>query len=806
MLNDLRYAVRNLARKPLFASVAIVTLALGIGANAAIFTVVNAVLLRPLPYPEPRQLMMVWTYNPQQGFDKDVATYPNFDDWRRESRTFERMSAYAGGSVTLTGSGDPAQIRASFVTPEFFETMGVAPEIGRAFEAREASAGAERVAVLSDGLWRRRFGGDRSIVGRNVTLNGAGYQVVGVMPQGFAHPEDAELWAPLAPTGAFAGLFPSRGSFWLTVVGRLKPGVSRVTAQAEMDGIASRLREKYPENAGQGVRLVSLHDEIVGDVRPALLVLLGAVCLVLLIACANVANLLLTRAASRHKELAIRAALGAGRARIVRQMLTESLVLSTLGGGAGLLLAAWGVELLQRLAPSSVPRLALVAIDARVLGYTIAASLATGVLFGIMPAFQGAASAAHEFLKEGGRSGTEGSRGRRVRSVVAMAELAVALVLLIGAGLLVRSFIAINRVDLGFRPSSVLALRIELPQQKYQEPARTSAFYEQLTARLASLPGVERAAAGTSILLSRLPASATISVEGRPPLPQGATNVPVPFDSVTPGYFGTLGIPLVRGRLITDGDTPQSQRVVVVNESFATRFFSGDDALGRRVTFDDPSQPDARWSTIVGVVRDTRRGGLDRPAWAELYFPHRQRPDRRMHVLVRTAGNPTAVARAAQAEVWALDRDQPVTSVRTIDELLARSEANRRFTGLLLGLFAAVALTLAAIGLYAVIAYSTAQRTHEIGVRMALGAASSDVMRLVLGEGVAMAAAGVALGLAGAAALTKLMAGLLFGVTARDPVTFGAGAALLMGVAVLASYIPARRAMRVEPIAALRAE
>jgi putative ABC transport system permease protein len=457
--------------------------------------------------------------------------------------------------------------------------------------------------------------------------------------------------------------------------------MSRASAQAEMDAIAARLETQYPENAGQGVRLNPLHDEIVGDVRPALLVLLGAVCCVLLIACANVANLLLTRAASRQKELAIRAALGASRPRLVRQMLTESLVLSAVGGAAGLLLAAWGVEMLQAIAPPSVPRLTSVAIDARVLGYTLMASVMTGLVFGAIPAFQGAASAANESLKEGGRAGTEGIRGRRARTVLAVTELAAALVLLIGAGLLVRTFVAIGRLDPGFEPRHVLALRLELPRLKYAEPARVSAFYDRLLARFATLPGVEGAAGGTSLLLSRLPQSSAISIEGQPRQSATATNIPVPYDSVTPGFFKILRIPLVRGRFFTDADGPDTERVVLVNDAFTARFFPGRDAIDHRVTFGDPSRPETRWFRIVGVVADTRRGGFDRPAWAEVYFAHRQQSDRRMFVVLRTTGDPAGLARAAQAAVWDVDRDQPVTSVRTLEQLLHRPAARHLCRG-----------------------------------------------------------------------------------------------------------------------------
>jgi putative ABC transport system permease protein len=806
MNHDLLYALRSLKKKPIFTIVAIVTLALGIGANAAIFTVVNAVLLRPLPYPDPDRLMFLWTYNPRQGFDKDVGTFPNYQDWMRQSTSFENMTAYTGAGFTLTGAGDPAQVRGAVVTANFFDTLGVAPAFGRGFTPEQWTVGGADVALLGHGLWQSRFGSDPIVIGRTISLNGIARRVVGVMPHGFAHPEDAEVWVPLAHTRQFASLLQSRGSYWLTIIGRLKPGVARGTAQSEMDAIAQGLEKQYPANAGLGVRLVAMHDEIVGDVRRPLLILLGAVCFVLLIACANVANLLLTRAASRQKELAIRAALGAGRRRLIRQMLTESLVLAFAGGIAGLLVAAWGIQTLQSLAPSNVPRLSAVRIDTPIVVYTALAALVTGLLFGLAPIFQGAGRSAGESLKEGGRAGSEGARGRRMRSAVAVVEIAVALVLLIGAGLLVRTFLAMSRVNLGFEPRQVLAMRIDLPGAQHGDDARVVSFFSDLAARLRSLPGVEDVGLGSSILLPALPNSSTLSVEGQAPPDPGAPNIPVPYDAVTSGYFTTLRIPLKQGRLFTDADAAGSLPVAVVNESLVRRFFPKGDALGRRVTFGNPSRPTVRWQTIVGVVADTRRGGLERAPWAEVYFPQAQAADPSVYALVRTAGDPLAIAKAAQAEVWAIDRNQPVSSIRTVDAILARSQANRRFTTLLLALFSIVALTLAAIGIYGVMAYSTAQRTQEIGIRMALGARRGDVLRMVLIEGLTIGGTGLALGLAGAFALTRFMSGLLFGIGARDPLTFVALPLGLLLVAALATLIPAARAIRVDPSIALRAE
>jgi putative ABC transport system permease protein len=806
MTSDLRYAIRTLVKRPGFTAIALLTIALGIGANTAIFSIVSTVLWRPLPYPHAERLMMVWTYNPRQGFDKDVASYPTFTDWRIQSRSFEQLAAYFGASVSLTDAGDPAQLRGARVTASFFPTLNVQPARGRWLTEQDAAAGHEHVVMLEHGLWQTRFGSDPAIVGRTIQLSGQPYEVIGVMPAGFQYPDGAMLWVPLAPVGPYKELMEARGSYWLSVIGRLRPDSTEATAQAEMDTIARRLEAQYPDTSGgQGVRVTSLRDEIVGDVRRALLVLFGAVGCVLLIACANVANLLLTRATGRHRELAIRAALGAGRVRIVRQLLTESLVLALAGAAIGLLLAAWAVAALQQAAPANIPRLTSIAIDMPVLLFTLGMALATGLFFGVAPAWQSASANQSEGLKEGGRSGGEGSRGRRVRHTLAVIEVAVALVLLVGAGLLARSLAVIAKTDLGFNPRNVLALSIELPRYKYAEDAKVIQFYEQAIERIAALPGVRSVGVGSSVLLGPLPGSAMLSVEGRPS-PRNAVNVPVPYDTVTNGYFATLGIPHTRGRLFGTEDTATAPARVIVNEAFVRRFFPSEDPLGKRVTFNNPQDKDVQWLTIIGVVADTRRGGIDRPAWAELYFPLTQSADRRLTVLVRTAGDPIAMARAAQERVWSIDPAQPVASIRTLEELLARTQANRRFTMTMLGVFAAVALLLAAVGIYGVIAYSTAQRTHEIGVRVALGATRVDVLQMVLRDGLRIGALGSAIGIAAAAAASRLLSGLLFGISPHDPLTFVALPAGLLMVALLASWIPARRALAVEPITALRGE
>jgi putative ABC transport system permease protein len=805
-MSDLKYAIRTLLSHPGFTAIAVLTVALGIGANTAIFSVVNAVLWRPLPYPHPDQLTMVWVDNPREGFAKDVASFPTFSDWQNQSRSFQHLAAYFGTSVSLTGAGDPVQLRGALVTPSFFLTMDVRPALGHWFAEHEAGVGNDDVVILSHGLWQSRFGSDAAIAGRTIHLNGKPYEVVGVMPAGFEYPDDAAFWLPLAPVGPYKEYMASRSTHWLSVIGRLRAGTTLTVAQTEMDVIARRLARQYPgADGGQGVRLTALRDEIVGDVRGGLLVLFGAVGCVLLIACANVANLLLTRATGRRRELAIRAALGAARGRIARQLLTESFVIALAGAGTALLLAMWGIAALRQVAPADTPRLASVALDLPVLLFTLGAAVVTGALVGVAPAWRGVSANQAEALKADGRSGGEGRWARRVRHVLAVGEVALALVLLVGAGLLARSLAKIASADLGFNPRNVLAVSIELPGPHYATGPRIVQFYQQLLEHTSSLPGVRSAGLGSSVLLGSLPQSSELLVEGRP-APANAINPPVPYDTVTSGYFRTLGIPLTRGRLFGPQDTPTAPARVIVNQALVQRFFPSEDPIGKRVTFDNPQATGARWLTIVGVVADTRRGGLNRPPWAELYYPLTQAADPRMTLLVRTAGDPLTVARAVQAQVWAVDPAQPVASVRTVEQLLARSEANRRFTTMMLIVFAIVALLLAAIGIYGVIAYSTAQRTREIGVRIALGATRADVLRLVLWDGVRIGALGIILGVAAAAAGSRVLSSLLFGVSAHDPLTFIALPVALLVVALLASWIPARRALAIEPVKALRAE
>jgi putative ABC transport system permease protein len=798
---DLRYALRVLVKKPGFTAVAVLTLALGIGVNSAIFSVVNAVLLRPLPYPQPEQLAMVWLDNRRQGIPDDITSYPNYMDMREQNQGFQDLAAYSTMAVNLTGAGEPEELRAAMVTPSFFQVMGVHPTIGRAFAPEEETPGKDRVVVLGHGFWQRRFGGDRNIVGRTLNLSGEPHVVAGIMPPGFQFPERVELWGPLAPSER---LRAARGQFWLPVVGRLKPGVTRAQAQADMSTIANRLEQQYPQMRGYGINIVPLHEQVTGKIRPALLVLLGAVAFVLLIACANVANLLLARAGERQQELAIRTALGAARGRILRQLLTESVLLAAAGGAVGALLAVSGVDLLRTLNPANIPRLENVRLDGQVLGFTLAISLFTALIFGLAPALQASKPHLSETLKEGGRTGAGGLRSRHLRGTVVVIETALALVLLIGAGLMIKSFWQLQRVDPGFNPDRLLTVRLRLPRTKYPEGANVAAFYEQLQERLAALPGVQSVGATSSVLVLGLANSSGFSIEGRPAEPE-AERLELPFDAATPNYFQTMGMTLVKGRTFTAQDSGETTKVAVINETMVRRYWPDDDPLGKRFKFGDAGS-NAPWITIVGVIRDVRRQGLDRPIRIESYLPHQQLTARSMEIVVRTIGDPLTLAGAVREAVWSLDRDLPIGAIQTMEHILARTTSQRQLNMLLLGLFASVALILSAVGIYGVMAYSVTQRTHEIGIRMALGAARRDVLKLVVGQAAGLTFVGVAIGLVAAFALTRFMSSLLFGVSATDPVTFALISMLLIAVALLASYVPARRAMKVDPMIALRYE
>ncbi|HEX8557508.1 MAG TPA: ABC transporter permease [Pyrinomonadaceae bacterium] len=804
---DVRYGLRTLLKNPGFTAVAVVALALGIGANSAIFSVVNTVLLRPLPYKDPERLVMVWEDAGKHGYPRDTPAAANYVDWRDQNQVFEGMAALADQSFNLTGEGEPERLDGKRVSAALFPLLGVEPQVGRAFFPEEDRAGAPRVVVLSHGLWQRRFGADPSVVGRALTLNGEPHTIVGVMPQSFQFPDrEAVLWTPIAFTQQEAA---NRGRHYLKVVARLKPGVTLERAQAEMGAIASRLQQQYPaQNTDLGATVQPLHEHLVGDIRPALLVLLGAVGLVLLIACANVANLLLARAAARQKEIALRVALGASRLRLVRQFLTESVLLAALGGVVGLLLAVWGVSLLKGFIPENISQVKAIAVDAKVLGFTLLVSLLTGLVFGLAPATQATGFNLNETLKEGGRDASSGSRGNRVRGVLVVAEVAVSLVLLVGAGLLINSFLRLRGVDPGFRVDNLLTMGVVLPQQKYPDHGRRTAFYADVIRRVEALPGVRGAAVTNWIPLVNQGDSVGVSIEGLPDPPPGQGKRPVVVTRVvSPDYFGAMGIRLLQGRGFDDGrDRADSPTVVLVSEALARKYWPGQSAVGKRVNPGDPNNPE-HWCEVVGLVNDVRQFELAAEPKPQMYFSYAQAgffPPR--HLVVSTEVEPSTLAGAVRQAVWEVDRDQPVSNVSTMEEVLAESLSRQRFSMLLLGVFAAVALVLAAVGLYGVMSYTVTQRTREIGLRMALGAQQGDVLRLVVGQGLKLVLAGVALGLVAALALTRLMTSLLYGVSATDPATLVIISLVLVAVALVASYIPARRATRVDPLIALRYE
>jgi putative ABC transport system permease protein len=803
-IQDLRYAGRMQFKNPGFTIVAVIALALGIGANTAIFSVVNSVLLRPLPYKDPERLVMVWEDATHQGYPQETPAAANFVDWRDQNTVFEGMAAIADESFNLTGAGDPERLEGRRVSANLFPLLGVDPHIGRTFTSDEDKPGANKVAVMSHALWQRRFGGDNNILGKPLTLNGEPYIVVGVMPARFQFPtSDDALWVPIAFTADDAR---NRRRHYLQVVARLKPGTSLEQAQTEMHTIAARLAQQYPEsNTDLGATVNSLHEQLVGDIRPALLILLGAVGLVLLIACANVANLLLARAAVRQKEIAVRVALGARRGRLIRQFLTESVLLATIGGLVGLAIAYGGLILLRAFIPENIAQAREIAIDPKVLGFTFLVSLITGLIFGLAPALQAARFNQTETLKEGGRDSATGSSGKRIRGLLVMSEVAVSLVLLIGAGLLINSFLRLRSVDPGFRADNLLTMKIVLSESKYTDWAGARAFFSEMIQRIEGLPGVRSAAITTNLPLYRQGNSVGVSIEGQAPLAPGQENVIV-TRVISPGYFDTMGIPLLSGRQFTDQDTADTIVGVVISETMAHRYWPGQDAVGKRI-FPGRIQRPEDWFQVIGVVKDVRQFELTAESRPQMYLSYRQAeffvP---RDLVVKTDVDPASLAATVRRTVWEIDKDQPVSNIRTMEEILLDSIARQRFSMLLLAIFAGVALVLAAVGIYGVMSYSVAQRTHEIGIRMALGAQTGTVLKLAVGYGLKLVIAGVAIGLIAAFALTRVMSTLLFGVTATDPATFTLISLLLIAVAGIASYIPARRATKVDPIIALRYE
>jgi putative ABC transport system permease protein len=799
LLQDLRYGMRMLIKHPFFTLVAMLALALGIGANTAIFNVVNAVLLRPLPFEKPEQLVSVYEKRVKLNRLRNVVSSPDFIDWENQNHVFENLAAYTGDNFNLTGADEPVRIVGTTASGKFFKVLGVKPLLGRTFTDEEDKAGAPHVVVLSHAFWQRRFGSDAGIIGKPLTFNGESYTVIGVMPQRFDFPDrKSEMWTPLALDTSQP---LNRGSHYLNVVGRLKEGVALAQAQAEMETIAARLEQQYPDkNTGHSVNIFPLYEEVVGQVRPALWVLMGAVGFVLLIACANVANLSLARSATRNKELAIRTALGASRLRVVRQLLTESLLLAGLGGVCGLLLALWGTEALVAIIPVETPRVNEIGMDWRVLGFAFGISLLTGLIFGLLPALQASKPDLNESLKESSRGAAGSFHGSRARSLLIVSEVALSLVLLIGAGLMLKSFVRLREINPGFNPENVLAMEISLSPAKYKEVEKQVLFFGQIIERARALPGVQAAGATAGLPLGGQYAARYFGIEGRPPQPAGE-GFNANYNIVSSNYFRTLGIPLLRGRDIDDRDVQSSTHVVVVNEALARRYFPNEDALGQHIAIGD-----ATASEIVGVVGDVHNTSLEAETKPEMYFPYTQDPIPFMTLTMRSTADTQSLAAAMQREVRAIDRDQPIYNIRMMNEVLAESVSSRRVTMLLLGLFASLSLLLAMVGIYGVISYTVTQRTKEIGIRLALGARASDVMRLIVGQGMLPVLIGVGIGLAAAFALTRVMSSLLFSVSATDPLTFIGVSLLLALVALVACLIPARRATKVDPMVALRYE
>jgi putative ABC transport system permease protein len=800
LLQDMRYGWRMLLKRPSFTLVAVITLALGIGANTTIFSFVNGILLRSLPYPQPERLVLLDETALKRGVASMGVSFPNYLDWREQNRVFEDVAAYDTSSLALTGNGEPEQLQGAVIAHGLFEILRVSPLMGRTFTEEEDRPKNDTVIILSYGLWQRRFGGDTGIIGQPLTLNARPFTVIGIMPPDFRFPEVAEYWTPLALDTQMY----TRNDHGLEAVARLKDGVSLAQARAEMNDIAERIEQQNPvTNEGLGVSVTGMHQALAGDYRQALIILLSVVGCVLLVACANVANLMLVRATTRQKEIAIRAALGARRWRIVRQLLTESLLLGVAGGALGLLLAVWGLDLLLAAIPIKLPFWMKFGLDLRVLGFTLGVSMLTGLGFGILPALQASRTNLNETLKEGGRSAA-GTGRQRSRSLMVVAEIALSLVLLVGAGLMMRSFLRLQHVNPGLNPAGVMTMRINLPRIKYAEGTRRSDYYRQLMERLRALPGVEAAGAVSTLPLNGNNWGRSLTVEGFPVLSVGQAPF-IQHNVITPGYFRTMGIPLLEGRDFTDADTENGPKITIIDQRLAHEYWPNESAIGKRIRF-GPPEDNEPWHTIVGVVGAVRHERLEATTRNSVYLPHTEIPVGRMFLAVRSAAKPEGLIEPVRGQIRELDGDLPITSVRTMNEVVAQSVWQPRLYTILFGIFAAVALLLAAVGLYGVMAYTVTIRTHEIGLRVALGARPGDVMRLIAGQGIKLVMVGVAAGLGAALLLTRLMSSLLFSTSASDPLTFTGIAVLLTLVALLACYIPARRATKVDPMVALRYE
>jgi putative ABC transport system permease protein len=821
-MTDLRYALRQLVKSPAFTAIAVLTLALGIGANTAVFSLINALLVRPLPYQQPSQLVLIWERFATLGLERIPVSPPEYLDLQKEFQSTTGLAAFTFERFNLGGGDVPERISGAAVSPSLFPLLGVEPIKGRTFAREEQGQGQDDIIVISERLWKRRFNSDPALVGKSLLLNGRNYTVIGVMPAKFEFPiplfgvqgnqfaERVDIWKPVAFTPLE---LKERYSRSYALIARLRPDVSVAKAQAELDQLISNWIRAYPDNyssGGFGARIYPFQDQVVGGMRSGLAILLGAVIFVLLIACANLATMLLARASARERELAIRVALGAGRWRLLRQMLTESVLLAIAGAAAGIILSVWGLELLKQIGARTIPRLTEVNVDLVVLIVTAIVAVGTGILFGLIPALATAKPELTEALKEGGRSSTTGAERNQVRNSLVIAEIALALVLLVGAGLLLKSYARVQNVDPGFDRRNVLTAEVNLPDTKY--PQRESAgyregeaminFWNEALRRVQQLPGVEAAGFTTILPLSGSNSDSSFSIEGR----VLGKNEPGPDEEIriiTPDYFGVLKTPLLRGRFFRESDNAHAPGVVIINEALAKKYWPNEDALGKRITFSDPDKPDPKWLTIVGIVRGIRHRGLDLDPAPEYYLPLAQRAESNMILTVRSRQDPRTLTSAIRREIQSLDPDQPIANVRTLESVTADAIAPRRMSMVLLGAFAGIALLLASVGIYGVISYLVVQRTHEIGVRMALGAQRSDVLRLIVGHAAKLVGIGTLIGLILAFLSTRLLSALLYNVGAFDATTFLFVTVALAAVALLASYIPALRAARADPVVAL---
>lgn len=808
LLQDLRFGVRTLTKSPGFAVVALLTLALGIGANSAIFSVINAILLRPLAYKNPDQLVLI-NHNYQKINLKASVSAFGFAHYRDNAKSFESLTAITGWAANLTGEGEPERLTGQTVSANFFELLGANAAMGRTFAVGEDSEGKNRVVVLSHGFWQRRFGGDQNILNKTLSLNGENYTVVGVMPPSFQYGREigmvVDLWAPIVFTPQQLSSNSITNEF-LSVLGRLRAGVSQQQAQSEMHNIASNLRQQYMQGADAtnwDLLLTSFRQQVVGDISTMLWIVMLVVGFVLLIACANVANLLLARAAARQKEIAVRTALGARRWRIIRQLLTESVLLSVVGGAFGLLIGYWGVKALVALNEDRIPRAHEISLDWKVLLFTFGVSIVTGVLFGIVPAIQTTKADLHETLKEGGRSAAATTK-QWIRSSLVVVEIALALAVLVGAGLLVKSFLHVQQINPGFNPEGMLTMHLSLPMTKYSEAPQRDNFYKQVINDVRALPGVQSVGAVSVLPLSGQGSSGSFRIEGRD-VPPGQSSPHGARWAATPDYFKTMGIPLIRGRYFEERDTAEALPVTIIDQALAQKYWPNEDPLGKRIVFEG-TRDNPLWREIVGIVGHVKHTDLEGESRAQYYVPHQQRPQPNMALVIRTPNDPNALAGSVRGVIKSADSDLPVFRVRTMDQFVADSMTQRKFALLLICVFACLALLLSAIGLYGVMAYSVTQRTHELGLRMALGAQASDVLKLVVKQGMLLAVVGLAIGVVGAIFLSRLMKTMLFNVSATDPLVFVGIALILATVALLACFVPARRATKVDPMVALRYE